>query len=468
MLALSALLFTVAEAKAAIALRWVAEIQIVPLAMAGALTTLGVWLLVTLIFGRVYCSTVCPFGALQDVSARIPRSRRSWRLSHPYHFAPANNALRYTVLATVVVCALLGIAVVPSLLDPYSAFGRICSEMLLPAVEFLGGKEVVVASWGAFAVAALTLAAVTLAAWKRGRLVCNTVCPVGSTLGLVSRYSLFHFDIDTDICTSCRSCEHVCKAECISITDHVVDGSRCVTCFRCVDVCPEGAIRYTTRRKRLSIPMLQRVETAAGSACSGPAGTGAPVRLDRRQFLKTGLLVAAAPALTLAARGAETSPAEARHGRPVAPPGRRSMEDFLDRCTGCGLCVAHCPSHTLTPSVNRLGWLHALHPVMDYDRGPCLFDCTRCTELCTTGALNPLTVDEKHIFIIGHARVDADACIGCGECVAACPRHALRLVEGGGAGWVSAVDTDLCIGCGACQNVCPARPRKAIVVDGII
>lgn len=463
MLALATLLFTVSEARLALSLQWVARIQIMPLALSASLTTLGVWLLLTLLLGRIYCSTVCPLGGVQDVVSRIPRSRRQWRLRHPYHFAPPNNGLRYTVLTTVALCGLLGIAVVTSLLDPYSAFGRVCSEMLLPCVEFMGGKEVVIASAAAFAVAFLTLGAVSVAAWRRGRIVCNTVCPVGSLLGLVSRYSLFHFDIDPDVCTGCRSCERVCKSQCISLTDHVVDGSRCVTCFRCVDACPEGAIRYTTRRKRLSIPMLQRVQTAPGSACSEP------VRIDRRKFLMTGMIVAAAPALSLAAKAASGASGTDRPLHPVVPPGRRSMAEFLDKCTGCGLCVAHCPGHVLSPSVNQLGWLHALHPVMNYDKGVCLYDCTRCTELCPTGALTPLTVDEKHIFIIGHARVTPSRCIGCGECVGVCPRGATALVPSPeGMGWVSSVNTDLCIGCGACQNVCPASPCKAIIVDGII
>lgn len=463
MLALATLLFTAGEAHLAISLQWVARIQILPLALSASLTMLGIWLLLTLLFGRIYCSTVCPLGSTQDLIARIPRSRRRWRLRHPYHFAPPNNRLRYSILATVAVCLLLGISVVTSLLDPYSAFGRICSEMLLPAAELLGGREVMIASAAAFAIAAATLGAISIAAWRRGRLVCNTVCPVGSLLGLFSRYSLFHFDIDPDICTGCRACEHACKAQCISITDHVVDGSRCVTCFRCVDVCPEGAIRYTTRRKRLSIPMLQRVQTAPGSACSEP------VRLDRRKFLMTGLLVAATPALQLAAKAEGAKDTTPTPTHPIIPPGRRSMAEFLDKCTGCGLCVSHCPGKVLRPSVNQLGWLHALHPIMDYERGKCLYDCTRCTELCPTGALTPLTVDEKHIFIIGHAHVIAANCVGCGACVRVCPRGATKLIfSPEGKGRISSVNTELCIGCGACQHVCPVSPAKAIIVDGII
>lgn len=503
-LALCCLLFASANARIALALGWVARIQIIPLALSTALTAVGVWLVATLVFGRVYCSSVCPMGALQDFAAWIPRRRRKWKRRHPYHFTPANNRLRYLSLLTILGCFLCGLSAVPSLLDPFAGFGRIASELALPVVEAIGGKEVVVGSLTAFLTATATLAGIATASWKRGRLFCNTLCPAGNLLSLPARYSLFHFDIDTDRCVNCRACEHVCKAQCISMDDHTVDSSRCVVCFNCIDICREDAIRYTTTRKRLSIPMLQRVETAPNSALSTPEAAGAgkqasktetgpqqqpsastAVKIDRRQFLATGLLVAATPALTAIAgaadKGAYTGSGR-RQLRPihyVAPPGRKSMSDFLDKCTGCGLCVAHCPTHALKPSSNQFGWIHALRPAMDYDRGSCLYDCTLCTRLCPTGALTTLTTDEKHIFIIGHARVEPANCIGCGKCVRACPRHAISMkprqttpAEAGNNSHtsrrVASVDTSGCIGCGACQNICPARPYKAIIVDGII
>lgn len=321
MLAAITLLFTTLNARIALSLGWAAKLQVMPLAMTGALTSLAGWLVITLIFGRVYCSSVCPMGTLQDIVSRIPRMRRQWKRRHPYHFSEANNKLRYFVLLAVAVCAVGGLAVVPTVLDPYSAFGRICSTLLLPVVELIGGKEVVLSSGIAFAIAGVTLVAVAAAAWRNGRIVCNTVCPVGSALSIPARWSLYHFDIDTDRCINCRACEHVCKAKCISMADHVVDSSRCVVCFDCVDTCHEGAIRYTTRRKRLSIPMMQRVGGEVGTATNASApnptlpavkekAAGQPVKIDRRRFLATGLLVAAAPALSAIADTAARFEAE--------------------------------------------------------------------------------------------------------------------------------------------------------------
>ena len=231
MLALMTIALTTGEAAIARSLGWTAAIQIVPLTLAGATTGLVAWLVATMIFGRIYCSTVCPLGALQDVAARSRRIRRGWKARRPYHYTPPKNIVRLSVLALFIVCIVIGFPLTVSLLDPYSTYGRIGSELLRPVVEAFSGDPVIVSSWLAFAVAAVTLAGVWITAAISGRTVCNTVCPVGSVLGILSRNSLLHFDIDTDLCTNCRSCERVCKSRCINLDDHLVDGSRCVTFF---------------------------------------------------------------------------------------------------------------------------------------------------------------------------------------------------------------------------------------------
>lgn len=484
MLAVVTLLVTTLEARIALALDPAAHLQLMPLALAGAGTAVALWLAVTIIFGRLYCSTVCPMGTLQDIFSHLRHMTRRSRMRHPFHYSAPRNRFRYAFLTVVAGCAIVGVAVIPTLFDPYSAYGRICSELLQPIVRWGEGAPVFVASWLAFGIAAATLAAVAWFSFRHGRIICNTVCPVGSSLSIFSRYSLFHFDIDTDLCINCRQCERACKAECISMADHVVDGSRCVACFNCVDVCDTHAISYTFRRKRLSLPLMQRVESAPTPMTASPSeprvkDDSKPVRIDRRKFLATGLLVAATPAIGAVSRGTNRIAALTTGGkplertRPVVPPGRRNMADFLEKCTGCGLCVAHCPAKVLRPSSNELGWLHMLHPIMDFERSYCRYNCTRCTELCPTGALLPLTPEEKHIFIIGHARVEAANCIGCGLCSTRCPRHAITMTvrpEGGPGSslMLASVDTSLCIGCGACEYICPATPVKAIVVNGIV
>ncbi len=470
MLAACCALFTTLTARTALGLDWVARLQLVPLTLAGCTSALIVWVALTLIFGRLYCSWFCPMGSMQDFFARLPRLTRKLAFRHRYRFSRPKNRLRYAWLAIVVGTACAGAGIFLSLFDPYSAFGRVVSRLVAPLWRWMWGNPLAVSSVAAFVVALATIAVIgAIAAW-RGRLYCNTFCPVGSSLSLLSRYSFFHFDIDTDLCVNCGACGRVCKAECIDQSDHVVDSSRCVMCFNCVAVCNEKAIRYTANRKKLSIPLMQKVRQ--------PAASSAAVKIDRRKFLATGLLLATAPALDSLADAAyavehgRKAPAKCR---PVVPPGRRDMAEFLERCTGCGLCVSHCPQRVLRPSAGELGWTNMLHPVMDYDRSYCLFDCVLCTELCPTEALQPLTVDEKHIFIIGSAEVDPARCIGCGICAHSCPREAIEMVPrqdsssgSGRRGLVAKVHAGQCVGCGLCQNHCPAYPDKAITVSGIV
>ena len=492
MLFMCVAMLTYTSAWVADTFRWLPRIQIVPLALSSSATGLLLWLGATLIFGRIYCSSVCPMGTLQDIFAHLRRLTRSQRRHHPFHHTQPNNRLRYILLTTIAGSGVAGMSLLISISDPYSAFARICSQCRLTAANLIAGNPVAAATWLAFAIAMLTLLAVAWFSFRHGRIICNTVCPVGSALGIFSRYPLLHFDIDTDHCVNCRKCEHECKSGCIDLDAHLVDASRCVVCFNCLQACDSKAIRYTHRRKHLALPMLQRIQptpspfsapdtkiTGHNSLTGNTTPQNRAVKIDRRRFLATGLIVAATPAVGVLARAADRFAAAGSEFRPihlphaVVPPGRRNMQEFLERCTGCGMCISQCPSKVLRPSANQLGWLRMLHPVMDYDAALCLYDCTRCTEVCPTGALYPLTADEKHIFIIGHAVTEPANCTGCFACVQACPRKAIAMIrrpdpKAFQSAHIPKVDTSLCIGCGACQNVCPAYPYKAIGVNGII
>lgn len=240
-------------------LGWVESIQVVPLALAGGVTGLATWMAVTLIFGRIYCSSVCPLGTLQDIFSRIPRLRKGWREGHPYHYAEPNNRLRYLMLVVVALSAAAGTVLLTCLLDPWSAFSHITGPLLAPLTRWATVGEIAASGTLATLVALALLGVIGVCAWRRGRIICNTICPAGSALALPAKVAMLHFDIDTDLCTNCRACEHACKAQCISMADHTVDASRCVVCFDCVDACRDNAIRYTTRRKRLATPMMRRV-----------------------------------------------------------------------------------------------------------------------------------------------------------------------------------------------------------------
>lgn len=237
--------------------------------------TFVVWMIITLLFGRVYCSTLCPLGTLQDIIARLAGYGRTAEGKRRYRWAPPRHLPRLGMLALWIALLAAGASHVASLLDPMADYGHICRGIGSPlarSVEWMASlaglpvgqvATIFTESAAATALAFSILIGVAAAAASGGRILCNTVCPVGTMLGMVSRFSVFQMDINTDLCVNCRKCEDVCKGQCINLNDHVVDGSRCVNCFDCVSVCPNGAMRYTSRRHRLSTPLMQRVTTLA-------------------------------------------------------------------------------------------------------------------------------------------------------------------------------------------------------------
>lgn len=252
--------------------------------------TLAMWFVVTSMFGRVYCSGICPMGTWFDLIARFGRrQRRRSGAACRYSYSPPLTRWRYTSLAVVGLCLMGGLVALPLLIDPANMYASFLKNVVHPlwgtAHNAISGVGVATGAWdvtfvsvtvaGMFAVALsfLTIVAVSIPAWLYGRSYCNSVCPIGTMLGFVSRQALWRIDIDTDLCINCGRCEDVCKASCIDLRDHVVDGSRCVNCFNCLTVCPNDAIHYRRWRKRLSIPMLQSTQGRNGGVATSAAMT---------------------------------------------------------------------------------------------------------------------------------------------------------------------------------------------------
>lgn len=445
------------------------RMQIVPALLACSGLWLLLWAIVTGLLGRVYCSTVCPMGTLQDVIARISRRRRG------YFYTPAMPALRW-------VACVLGFTFLTVLLDPYSSYARIVAYLGVPVIDWLRGAlghpaaRAATVSVASAVIAMSTLAFVAVFAVTRGRLLCNTLCPVGTLLGAMSRYAVYHVDINTDRCIGCGRCVEVCKSSCINPSDHTVDLSRCVVCLDCVASCRNSAITYRRGRHRLSMPMLETVGGKAGqtgqTACRRAGSAADSVRpIDRRAF------IAAIVAVSASGKAFGEMTTALRPLNHVIPPGTLSLDDFMLRCTGCGACSTACVTGVIRPSDNEFGLRHALHPVMNFDYGPCRYDCVACTRVCPTGALQPLSVGEKHRTVIGKARIEPDLCImyadgdPCGLCARRCPNGSVSIVpvdglaSSGRQRRLPLIDFDTCIGCGECRWVCPARPR-AIVIEG--
>lgn len=330
--------------------------------------------------------------------------------------------------------------------------------------------EVWLRSLPTFIIATVTFIILIILAWRNGRTYCNTICPVGTFLGLISRFSVFKPVIDTSKCNGCGLCTRNCKAACINAKAHEIDYSRCVACMDCIDKCRQGAIRYTRRKTNKA-----EIQTAQ------------PVvdKPDRRKFFTVSALLATSAALKAQEKvqlpdkkvdgGLAIIEDKKKPDRttPITPPGSLSAANFSQHCTACQLCVSVCTNHVLRPSGNLQTFMQ---PEVSYERGYCRPECVKCSEVCPTGAIRPITKADKTAIQIGHAVLIQENCIvnrdgvTCGNCARHCPTQAILMVakdpNDPDSPQLPVINEEKCIGCGACENLCPSRPFSAIYVEG--
>lgn len=406
-------------------LGWMAKLQFVPALMSLNFVVLVALLVLTLLFGRVYCSFVCPLGILQDFIGRIPKRRK-------FRYSKGFPIIRYAFLVAFLAFFVFGLASLIAFIDPYSIFGR------FTAVDTEAGAVFNI-------VVVVTFLIIVAFGFFCGRAYCNNICPVGTILGLISKYSLFRFNIDTTKCNDCKVCALRCKGQCINPETKKVDMERCVSCFNCIGNCKQGAISYSLRGMKKAEPTDN-----SRRAFMGTVGV-----------LASSYLFAKANDVSEAITKAEgkTTP---KRTTPLKPAGSLSIDHFNAHCTACQLCVSHCPQHVLRPSTELETFMQV---EMSYDKGYCDIDCNKCSQICPAGAITPISLEEKNALQIGHAVVYPDYCISCGKCESACPAGAITLIEKGGK-MIPTVDEEFCIGCGACEFTCKASPVKAIIVQG--
>ena len=428
-------------------------------------------LVITALFGRVYCSSVCPLGIFQDLFTWF--SRKSGLVKR-FKFKKALNYLRYPLLALALIFILSGTLYVLNLIEPYSSFGRIFSDLVRPGIivvnnglagllerfdkYFLFRMNLQLITWHTVWIPVVTLVLIMWLSLYYGRLYCNSICPVGTILGLLSRISLFKIKMDASTCTKCGKCSFACKSSCIRVKTMEVDFSRCIACYDCITVCPESSIRYERT-------LFQKK----------PDGF-VP---SKRDFIgKTLLYVIALAGISKKSFG--IVPTERPAGKipnkknyPVSPPGSVGLKHFIDRCTACHLCVTVCPTGVLQPSFLEYGFTGMMQPHMDYSVEYCNFECVKCGEVCPTGAILPLTVEDKKLEQNGQVTFILEKCIvytdntACGSCSEHCPTQAVKMVPYKQTTLtIPETDKNICIGCGACEFACPVKPHTAIYVDG--
>jgi len=516
-----------------------------------------VLVLLCLLFGRIYCAVLCPLGIFQDIMIFFSRRRgkqgRKEKLTTATVGTRVENKtlknqllttvssvttsssgtypfLWYAILIFTTTLLLSGSLFLVNILDPFSIFGRFASQIFLPLSATLNNVLVSLTEsfgqyvfspvnlrpvlWSVFWISYGWFVLVIFMAFYHGRLYCNTLCPVGAFLSLLSNRSLFKFVIDTQKCTTCGKCQRMCRSHCMDPAMGKIDGARCVSCFDCMDVCPENAIGYTMMPLEVLVKGGDYDQTAASAnpaeltnpnlstnppppakpGTQGNAGAnfgdlpflassvfrgadpmkknGLSGAVEKRQFLFTalaicgGVLATVIPLRPLLARMArvETTPND-----PISPPGSLGIDHFSHTCLACQACVSACVENVLLPGPNAYGMTGALQPRLDFSISRCAYTCHACTLVCPSGAILPLSLKDKQRTRIGSVRFEKDKCLvytqkrDCGACAEVCPTHAVHTVRENNIHHPR-LTLDACIGCGACQLVCPVNPKAIYVV----
>ncbi|MBP7730835.1 MAG: 4Fe-4S binding protein [Bacteroidales bacterium] len=431
-------------------------------------------LILTFLSGRSYCSFLCPLGIMQDIISRAGGKIKK-RFGR-FGFKKPHTFLRYAILVLTVIITLTGGVYILGLLDPYGIFGRFMTYFVRPVViivnnflaSILGHFDIYTLvdtrkpsfKAAVYVIPAIFLLLTGIMSLMKGRLYCNTVCPVGTFLGLISKVSLFRIRIDNVKCSKCGRCAIACKSSCIDFLNMEIDNSRCVDCFNCIGTCPDNAISF------------------GFSSPAKPREGVVQVDEKKRHFVIGSLLMffgLSQRTLAQERNGPvpkKESTVKENKTSPVSPPGSTSIKNFTSKCTACSLCVSACPNNVLIPSFTEYGIAGIMQPHMDYHKGFCAYECTRCLEICPTGALLPLLPEAKKLTQIGRAVFIKENCIvqtertACGACAESCPTKAVHMVPFTGNLTIPSTTDDICIGCGHCEFACPVTPYKAIFVNG--
>lgn len=412
-------------------------------------------LAISLVIPRGFCAYVCPLGTLIDlwdwaVGRRLKKlrlRRRGWWVN-----------LKYYLLAATLVSALCGVmlagfvAAIPVLTRGFLMIagplqvGLVRQWHMVPPVQ----------PWQIVSIALFVL--IFALGFLRPRFWCRYVCPTGAMFSVATLLRLSDRKVQSS-CIGCARCVKVCPFEAIK-SDYSTRTADCTFCQRCGGECPVGAIKFVGRWDR------ENLKTEG----EPPAGE---VSLSRRGFLIGTVGGVAGFALTRYALGAGLAGAGAY--RPVRPPGSVPEEKFLQLCIRCGECMKACPNHCLQPLGFRQGLDGLWTPHLVADWAGCYQNCNNCGQVCPTGAIRALSLEERRAARMGCAVVTEKTCLphagreACRLCVDQCDLagyHAMEFFlkhvemdEQGmpipGTGWLAPVVlADKCVGCGQCQSRC--------------
>lgn len=459
---------------------WMAKLQMVPAMLASSIVIIIAIAIITILFGRIYCSVICPLGIYQDGIAHIAEKRKKNR----YRFRQSKKYRYFIALAFFLLIA-FEFTSVAIFIEPYSIFGRIASNIFSPIYRLINNVlayfaerwnsyafyhvDVYIKSLPIFIISIAYFLIIIILAFVKGRWYCNNICPVGALLGCLSKFSVFKLHFNTEKCNSCGLCEKNCRCSAIDAKNHIIDYSKCVMCFNCVSGCKRGAMEYSAKPK--SFANKENSEHLENSERTE--------KTSRKTFITTIATLAAASTIKAQEKVVDGGLATIEKKKapkretPIKPAGSVSLENFSSRCTGCQLCVQACPNDVLRASSKLETFMQ---PEMSYERGYCRPECTKCSEVCPAGAIIKVTREQKTAIQIGHAVWIGQNCVplrdgvACGNCAKHCPSGSITMMpydpEDEASPKIPIINEERCIGCGACEHVCPARPFSAIFVEG--
>ncbi|MEI7891633.1 MAG: 4Fe-4S binding protein [Myxococcales bacterium] len=469
----------------------------------GLLWSLGI-LALTLVFGRVFCGWLCPFGTLHHFFAWLLPSKRGRggvrvEANKTHGYQRAKYYLMYAFLLAAV-----GGSAIGGMFDPICVAVRSIGLGVIPAAQYVTGRGLGFAQnvpVGAVQRGAdhtqdflartvwqsrqfyfhqtwlivFLLIAVLFANRIIPRFWCRVLCPLGAFLGVLARFALFGMEKAHAKCTDCNLCLVNCQG-----ADSPQGGVKwrqdeCHMCMNCEGACPEDVIKFRLLPNRKSAIVTPDV--------------------DRRTTLAA---VGAGAAFLPAVRVADALDVN-YHSKVIRPPGAVEERAFLERCIRCAECMKVCPNNALHPSLLEAGIEGIWSPILIARVGYCEHSCVLCGQVCPTGAIQKITEKEKTGIgmapvKIGTAFYDHGRCLPwsmgtpCIVCEEFCPTSPkaiwveevmapMREAKFGADGTEPAmklvklqrphVDPSLCIGCGACEKVCPVQDQPAVYVTSV-
>ena len=422
----------------------------------------------TVLLGRVFCNWICPYGILHHFIGWVfGKGRAADPVRIESNRYRSIYQIKYIILIAMIVAAIFGTLQI-GLLDPICLFYRSVSTAILPAVNLIVPDSVYVRQYfhaGAWAIGFFLFLLVGMNVFIP-RFFCRVICPLGAFLGALAPAALWRIERNPTKCVDCDLCLKNCEGASDPHTQ--LRKSECFVCFNCIEDCPEDALSFKF------MPPLQHEVTV-------------PAVPARRAFL--GVLLGGA----FFGFGRSSGDSDRNYSKKVIrPPGSVEEKEFLDRCIKCDQCIRVCPTNVLQPAIFAAGIEGIWTPILNMKVGYCELNCTLCGQVCPTGAIQRITIEEKTgvgdfaaqgPVRIGTAFYDHGRCLPwsmetpCVVCEEVCPvspkaifSREVTITKRDGTPITLRqpyVDPGLCIGCGICERECPVTDEAAIRVTAI-